>query len=170
MKRCIFCRRCPGRCFFQHKLRCIICSRLPGSVMVNTCIFCRRWHGICLVNTCGDTFCVLACMVNTCWDAFRVLAGIAGVRSTQIQIHFVSPLACEGFCQHKLTYNLCPSWHQHRSIFCPRLCLRWHLRGLVNKFLDAFCYPAGIGEVWSKKVEMLFFCSRWYGKGYGQQK
>jgi hypothetical protein len=34
MKRCIFCCRCPGRCFFQHKLRCINSSRLPGSVMV----------------------------------------------------------------------------------------------------------------------------------------
>jgi hypothetical protein len=44
-----------------------------------TCIFCLRWHGMGLIKACKD--------------AYSVLAGMGGVWSTQVELHFVSSLA-----------------------------------------------------------------------------
>jgi hypothetical protein len=62
-------------------------------------------------------------LFNTCWDKFCVLAGMGGIWSTHVQMHFVSSLLWAGFAQSKLSY-----------IFC----LRIHGVGLINTGLDAF--------------------------------
>ena len=93
-------------------------------------ILCPRFHGMGLVNT--------------SWDAFCVLAGIGGVWSTHIEMHFVSSLSWEGYGQHKLRCILCPLWHRMR---------------LVDTFWDIFYFLAGLGGVWATQVEIHFVFS-----------
>ena len=87
----------------------------------------RRWHGRVLFYSCWNAFFVLAVnrgvLFKTCWDIICVLAGMGGVWSTQIEIHFVSSLTCGGFGQHMFRYIMFPYWHG---------------RGLVNTCWDTF--------------------------------
>ena len=66
-------------------------------------ILCPSWHGMGLVITSCDIFCGVA--------------SIFGVCSTNVEIHYLSSIAWEGFAQHMLRYILC---------------LRCHGMGLVN--------------------------------------
>ena len=50
------------------------------------CILCPSWHG--------------RGLINTCYDTFSVLAGVGGVCSTRVEMHFISLLAWEGFVKH----------------------------------------------------------------------
>ena len=67
--------------------------------------------------------------------------GIVSGLSTHVEIHFVSSLACSGFCQHKLRYILSPCWH---------------VRCLVNASGDTVIVLAGMGLFWSIQVEKNF--------------
>ena len=60
-------------------------------------ILCPSWNGTGVLNTVRDTFCVLAFM--------------GGFWSIQVEIHFVSSLARNGFGQHKLRHILCSHWY-----------------------------------------------------------
>ena len=40
-----------------------------------------------------------------------MLSVMGGVRSIHDEVHFMSSLAWDGFCQIKLRYNLCPRWN-----------------------------------------------------------
>ena len=106
--------------FVQYMLRCILCS---------------RWNEIGLVYT--------------YWDKFCVLPAMGGVCSTQVGMHFVSSLTCEGFDQLKFRRILCHCWQEI---------------GLVNTCWDTFCFFAGTGGIWSTQVE-IHFVSSLHGRG-----
>jgi hypothetical protein len=137
----VFFIACDG--FSQWMLSCILCIRWHGLSLFKTmlrCIFWLRWHG----KFVQQMLRIILCpprhwrdLVNKCWDAFWVLASLICVRSTQVEIHFMSSLAWNGFRQHKLRYILCR---------------RWHGRVLVNTSWVAFCVLSGIGGVWSTHV------------------
>ena len=91
-------------------------------------------------------------LIIACWDAFCFLAGMGCVWSTQVDMHFVCSLACDGFGQHMLSCILSS---------------RWHGRGFVNTCWDTFCVLAGIGWVWSTYVGMHFVSSLSW-EGFGQ--
>jgi hypothetical protein len=121
-----------------------------GVILVNT--KCPHWHVMRLVNTSWGTFCVLAGMgvvwsnmlrcilfsrwlgtdlVNIFWDTFCDPAGSRCVRSTQVEIHFLSSLAWEWFGQHRFRWILNSRW-------------RWHVdkhfvSSLVWDCWDVFC-------------------------------
>jgi hypothetical protein len=106
-----------------HTLRCILCSCWRGLDLVNIsryafselvdgwCVwsklvevlFCPRWHEMDLVITRWDSLCLRwqgRGLVNTWWDAICVVTGAGGIWSTQVEMHFVSSMAWEGFGQH----------------------------------------------------------------------
>ena len=89
----------------------------------------------------------------------RYRQGKVYVRSTQVEIHFVSPLAWDGFGQHKLRCILCSRWlvtdlvntteiyflcsHEwewlgQKGLSCI-LDPRWHGKGLVNRSCYILC-------------------------------
>ena len=131
-------------------------------------------HGVGLVNKSWNIFCVLAEMFfffKKCWEAGMWLVCLAhvvyfpdGMRcvwSTQVEIHFVSSLAWEGFGQ-MLRFILRPCWHrkfgQHmlRFILCHRrLGIIWTT--LVEMYFETSIARKGIGQ------EMLRYtlCPRW---------
>ena len=86
-------------------------------------------------------------MFSQAWDwfgqhmmrNFLILAGMEEVWSTQVELHFVSPLAWDRLDQHK--YILCPSWHE---------------RGFVNTSRHTIYVLAGIRGVGSTQVKIHF--------------
>ena len=113
-------------------------------------IFCPLWH----------------CLFKICWDPFWILAGMGGVLSTKVEMHFVSSLSWEGFGQcydpiivldcigkdwstrveiHVVSSLTRNGFGQHllRGILCPR----WHER---------------VGQLMLRNI----LCPRWYGRGF----
>ena len=103
---------------------------------------------------------------NTTSYAFCFLAGMGGVWSPHVEMHFVFSLACVEFGQHKLRYvffllkGFVQLWLTYIEVhfvsslafdvfgqhnFICILFPGWHGRGLITTCLDAFCVLAGIG-------------------------
>ena len=118
-----------------------------------------------------------------CSHKFRYIHGPrfkAGVRSKEVEVHFVNLLALEGFVK-ACWYTFCASiaWfgnHKLRYILWPR----WHGMGLFNTSWDTICSLADMGVFWSTHVEIHFvnslawfgqhnlryiFCIRWHWSG-----
>ena len=71
----------------------------------------------------------------------HLVSGLEWVYSAQVEIHFLSSLAWDGFDQHMFRYILCS---------------RWHGRDLVNTCSDAFCDLTFIGGICPLQVELHF--------------
>ena len=91
-------------------------------------------------------------LVNTCGDTVCFLANKEGVWTTQVEIHFESSQAWEGFNIQKLIYILCP---------------RWYGMGSVNMSWDAFYIFDGMGRIWPTNVEIHLVYSLAL-QGFGQ--
>ena len=124
-------------------LRCILCP-WSTDVEIN---FVSFLYGMRFVITCEDAFPFLA--VNTCLYTFCFIWDSWGVRSTRVEILFVSFLACDGFAQHML-----------RCI----LCFRWNGKCSVNTCWDTVWVLAGMGWVCSSQNKILLV-PRFHGEG-----
>jgi hypothetical protein len=127
--------------YTQHMLRYTLCPLWHWMGLFN-----KSWHAFCVLsdlwwvrsthiemNSVPRGHCMKGrCILSLCWlgeglvntgDSFCVLVGTGGVWSTQVEIHFDTSLAWNGFVKHKLRHILS---------------LRWHGMGLVNACWDAF--------------------------------
>ena len=137
-----------------------------------------RWHGRGLLNTCWDSILWSSWhgtgLVSTCCDTFCVLAGMVGVCSTHVDVHFDTMLALEGFGQHKLRYFFFPRWYgisigQHElsfilySVGMRRVwSIRVEIQFVSSQEWEGCCVLTSMGWIWSFQVK-IHFCSRWHG-------
>jgi len=65
-------------------------------------------------------------------DMHFVLACMVGFWSAQVEMHFLSLLAREGFGQEELRSNFCPRWQGMGLVNACNLGPRWQESGLFN--------------------------------------
>ena len=109
----------------KHMLSCILCLRRHWMCLhMLICPLCPRWHYI--------LRCISDSKEGFSWYTYCAHAGMACVRSTLVELHFVSPPAYEGIAL--------------RMLICL-LYSRRHMRGLVNTCWYSFFVLDGNG--WS---------------------
>ena len=140
--------------FRQHKFKYYLSA--PWYEIDLRCIFCLRRHWMDLVNTWWYAFFVLASMEGE-WstlDNMLTFASIGWAWSIHAEMHFASLLEFTEFPQYML-----------RCILCPR----WHGRGKVNTWLDAFLSSTVYvhAGIWGFGLQMLrcILCILWHRMG-----
>ena len=126
----------------QHMFRCI--HVLAGIFQQKlSYILCPHCHGRGLVNSWWNLICVSYLAWEGFWDESSVVAGLGGVRSTHVEMHFL--LAWLVFFQHNL-YAFCVlasmGW-----VWSTHVLLHFECSLAFNACWDSYCFLAGMEGV-----------------------